>query len=113
MLKEMNFKKVYIITGYTDLRKGIDGLTTLVRLRYCLDSLESGTLFLLCGGSCKRIKGLFWDDNGYCMLTKVLSKGTFQWPRNAEEARALTRQEYLMLMSGFSIESRIPGSRIA
>ncbi len=113
MLKEMNFRKVYIITGYTDLRKGIDSLSTLVRLRYGLDTLESGTLFLFCGNSCKRIKGLFWDDNGYCLLTKVLSRGAFQWPRNAEEARALTRQEYLMLMSGFSIESRIPGSRIA
>lgn len=113
MLKEMNFKKVYMITGYIDLRKGIDGLSTLVRLKYGLDTLENGTLFLFCGRSCKRIKGLFWDDNGYCMLSKVLSRGAFQWPRNAEEAQMLTRQEYLMLMSGFSIESRIPGTKIA
>jgi len=113
MLKEMDFKKVYIITGYTDLRKGIAGLSMIIRLKYGLDTLESGTLFLFCGNSCKRIKGLFWDDNGYCMLSKVLSKGSYQWPRNAEEARTLTRQEYIMLMSGFSIESRIPGSRIA
>lgn len=113
MLKEMNFKKVYLATGYTDLRKGIDGLSALVRLKYGLDTLESGTLFLFCGGSCKRIKGLFWDDNGYCMISKVLTKGSFQWPRNAEEARALTRQEYVMLMSGFSIESKIPGNKIA
>ena len=40
--------KVYIACGYTDLRKGIDGLAQLVRQRFELDSFTN-TLFLFCG----------------------------------------------------------------
>ena len=113
MLENMPFTKVYVITGYTDMRNGIAGLTALVRLRYRLDTLEEGTLFLFCGRSCKKFKGLFWDASGYCLVSKILTKGAFQWPRNADEARTISRTEFQMLMSGFSIESRIPGSRMS
>ena len=113
MLKNMPFTKVYVITGYTDMRNGIAGLSTLVRLKYGLDTLEEGTLYLFCGRSCKKFKGLFWDENGYCLISKTLTKGSFQWPRNADEARTISRIEFQMLMSGFSIESRIPGSRMS
>ena len=29
-----SFKKIYIATGYTDLRQGIDGLASFVKLRF-------------------------------------------------------------------------------
>ena len=109
MFKEMNFRKIYIITGRTDLRKGISGLTTLVRMKYQMDTLEPETLFLFCGRSAKKIKGIFWDDTGYCLIYKVLTRGGFQWPRNKEEAKAVTKEEFQRLMEGFSIESTIPG----
>ena len=43
-----SFKKVYITTGYTDLRQGIDGLASFVKLRFNLDTFGKDTLFLFC-----------------------------------------------------------------
>jgi len=40
--------RVYIACGYTDLRKGIDGLASLVQQQFQLDPFTN-TLFLFCG----------------------------------------------------------------
>ena len=52
------FKKVYIATGVTDLRRGIEGLASIVRFEFQLDPYDKDTLFLFCGRRSDRIKGL-------------------------------------------------------
>ena len=94
---------VYIACGYTDLRRGIDGLASLVQQEFQLDPF-SNTLFLFCGRRRDRIKGLYWEGNGFILLYKRLESGSFQWPRNGAEARELSRQQYRWLMEGLSAE---------
>lgn len=55
------FKKVYIATGFTDLRRGIDGLARIIRFQFHLDPYDKHTLFLFCGKRTDRIKGLLWE----------------------------------------------------
>ena len=55
--------KVYIACGYTDLRKGIDGLARLVQQQFELNPFTN-TLFLFCGRRRDRIKGLYWEKDG-------------------------------------------------
>ena len=43
------FKKIYIATGYTDLRQGIDGLASHIKFHFELDPFDKDTLFLFCG----------------------------------------------------------------
>ena len=95
-------EKVYIACGYTDLRKGIDGLATLVQSQFQLDPFTN-TLFLFCGRRKDRIKALYWEGNGFVLLYKRLESGSFQWPRNGEEVRKLTAQQYRWLMEGLQI----------
>ena len=95
--------KVYIALGYTDLRRGIDGLAAIVQERFELDPFTN-TLFLFCGRRQDRIKGLLWEGNGFLLLYKRLETGSFQWPRTGEEARQLTPQQYRWLMEGLSID---------
>ena len=47
---------VYIACGYTDLRRGIDGLATLVKSQFQMDPFQRA-LFLFCGRRRDRIKG--------------------------------------------------------
>ena len=104
MLNEfINPKKVYIACGYTDLRRGIDGLAGLVQEKYHLDPFAEA-LFLFCGRRTDRIKGLYWDGDGFLLLYKRLEKGNFQWPRKAEEAKRITAQQYRWLMEGLKID---------
>ena len=109
MLKDAKcFKKIVIICGRVDMRKGADGLAAIVRLNYGMNTLEKDTLFLFHGRRSDRIKGLVWDQDGYLLLSKRLFQGAFQWPRNRDEAKAITQEEFERLMDGFSIESSIP-----
>ena len=58
------FKKVYLATGFTDLRRGIDGLARIIRFQFQLDPYDKNTLFLFCGKRTDRIKGLIWEGDG-------------------------------------------------
>lgn len=96
-------ERVMIACGYTDLRCGIDGLAALVQEKYRLDPFAD-MLFLFCGRRTDRIKGLYWDGDGFLMLYKRLENGNFQWPRSQEEARALSPQQYRWLMEGLKVD---------
>ncbi len=108
MLREANwFKKVIIKCGRTDLRRGISGLMSVIRLEYGLDPVEEGTLFLFCGNKRNCIKGICFDQDGFCMIVKRLTDGVYQWPRSTDEARALSQEEFHRLMEGFTVQSSI------
>lgn len=102
MLKELN-GPYFIVCGYTDLRRGIDGLAGIVQQNFGLDPY-SGSLFLFCGRRCDRIKALLWEGDGFLLLYKRLDNGRFQWPRNKTEAEKITSEQYLWLMQGLSID---------
>lgn len=95
--------KVYIACGYTDLRRGIDGPATIVQQQFELDPFTN-TLFLFCGRRRDRIKGLYWEKDGFILLYKRLEQGVYQWPRSETEVRKLTPQQYRWLMEGLKIE---------
>ena len=62
------FKKVYLATGFTDIRRGIDGLARIIRFQFQLDPYDKNTLFLFCGKQTDRIKGLIWEGDGFLLL---------------------------------------------
>ena len=94
---------MYLVTGYTDLRRSIDGLATIVKAQLQLDPYSSA-LFLFCGRRSDRIKGLLWEGDGFLLLYKRLDNGRFQWPRNETQARLLTEQQTRWLLEGLRIE---------
>ncbi len=64
--------KVYIACGYTDLRRGIDGLASMVQQQFQLDPFTN-TLFLFCGRRRDRIKALYWRAMDFCCCTSAWS----------------------------------------
>ena len=101
------FKRVIIRMGKTDLRLGIDKLVALLEMEYGIDPMDEGTVYLFCGTRLDRIKGLTYEGDGYVLLTKRLTSGAFQWPRNADEAREMSQADYERLMGGYTVESSI------
>ena len=91
------FRKVYIAAGYTDLRRGIDGLASIVKFNFQLDPYEKDILFLFCG-----------RRSDFLLLYKRLELGGFSWPRTKEEALEITPEQYRALMQGLEIVSRHP-----
>ena len=104
MLNDFNCScPVYIACGYTDLRRGIDGLAGIVESQFQMDPFQQ-VIFLFCGRKRDRLKALYWEGDGFVLLYKRLESGSFQWPRTKSEVQALTSQQYRWLMEGLSIE---------
>ncbi len=61
MLKDAvfsSFAGVYLVCGYTNMRYGIDSLAAIIEQCYKMDLFVPNTLFLFCGHSASKIKGL-------------------------------------------------------
>lgn len=99
------FDHIYIAVGYTDLRRGIDGLRTIIEQSFSLDPYQN-SLFLFCGRRTDRIKGLLWEGDGFLLLYKRLETGQFQWPRTQQELREITLQQYRWLTEGLTVEQK-------
>jgi transposase len=52
--------KLYLVTGYTDMRKQLAGLRAIIRDTYKMDPYENA-LFLFCGRKADRLKALYFD----------------------------------------------------
>ena len=88
MIDLSQVRRYYVACGYTDLRRGIDGLAAIVTQQFGAQ-LNEESLFLFCGRRTDRIKALYWSGDGYLLLYKRLSNGSFQWPRSEAELRLL------------------------
>ena len=102
------FRRIYLATGYTDLRRGMEGLASIIKFNFQLDPYQKDILFLFCGRRTDRIKGLVWEGDGFLLLYKRLELGAFNWPRTKEEALEITPEQYQYLMQGLEIVARHP-----
>ena len=68
--------RIWLAAGFTDLRRGFDGLAALVQTRLDADPF-SGQVFVFRGRRGDRIKILWWDGDGLCLFAKRLESGRF------------------------------------
>ena len=106
MLNILASNKIYLCTGSTDMRKGINGLSilaqTILSEKFC-----NGALFVFRGKRADRIKILWWDGQGFCLYYKCMDKGIFAWLKTNEAGIVgITRAQLSMLIEG--IDWRTP-----
>ena len=97
--------RIYLACGYTDMRRGFDGLAVLVQEVLTKDP-HSGGLFAFRGKRGDLLKLLWWDGQGLCLFAKRLEKGRFIWPMAATGTVPLTAAQLAMLIEG--IDWRAP-----
>lgn len=102
------FNRIFVATGYTDLRRGIDGLAEIIRFQFKLDPYDKNTIFLFCGKRNDRIKALMWEGDGFLLMYKRVDNGSLRWPRSVSEALEITHSQYEQLMQGFEIVAKSP-----
>jgi hypothetical protein len=59
--------RIYLYTGSTDMRKGINGLSLLAQ-SILSDQFCNGSMFVFRGRRADRIKILWWDGQGFCLF---------------------------------------------
>lgn len=96
--------EIYISTANVDMRKSIDGLSSIVQQRFKLNPV-SDALFVFHNRRCDKIKMLYWDRDGFCLLYKRIEKGKFHFPQHiSEDTYTVTEQELSWLLHGLHIE---------
>ena len=80
--------RVFVCTEPQDMRRSFDGLALAVRERLALDP-ESGALFVFASKRGNRLKVLWFDHNGYCLLYKRLHRARFDVPEASSTDRPL------------------------
>lgn len=100
-------KEIYLACGYTDMRKSINGLTTIVQSSFKLDPFNA-SIYVFCNKHKDRIKILEWDGNGFWLHLKRLERGKFSWPAEADDENVmhLTSEElkYLLGAPGLQVK---------
>ena len=98
--------KVFIAAAPTDLRMSFNGLWAAAQQRLGEDP-RSGALFVFGNRRRNRLKLLYFDGTGVCVLAKRLEKGTFHWPKSAGDTDAKLRlapQALQLLLDGVELK---------
>ena len=70
---------IYAAVTHVDLRRSFDGLSAAARDVLGGDP-RGGALFLFFNRGRDRVKILWYDRSGFCLLYKRLDRGTFRFP---------------------------------
>jgi transposase len=80
--------RIFVCPEAVDMRLGFDRLAYLVRSRVG-DDPEGGSLFVFGNRAATRLKCLWFDTNGYCLLYKRLHRAVFELPLPAAGTRTV------------------------
>jgi transposase len=72
--------RIFVCTEAVDMRYGFDRLAQVARERVGHDPVVGGALFVFAGRAATRVKVLWFDRNGLCMLYKRLHQAVFELP---------------------------------
>jgi transposase len=106
LLKDINeYGGIYLATGATDLRKSVDGLAHIVKQDFQMDPFGN-YLFLFCNKRRNRLKGLCWDNTGFCICYKRLDGmgAKFAWPDKLNAIRDISVAQLKLLLDGLSVD---------
>lgn len=88
-----------------DMRRSFDGLAAAAREHLGRDP-QSGALFLFVNRGADRMKVLWWDKSGYCILYKRLERGSFRLPsalERGDRSVQLDAEELTKILEGIEL----------
>jgi len=103
--------RVLMATRPVDFRKGADSLAALVQTELRLQPF-SGVVFVFRAKRADRVKLLYWDGTGLCLLSKRLEDGRFRWPRLQDGVMRLSPGQLAALLEGLDWR-RVHAPRVA
>lgn len=91
--------RVWIATGHTDMRRGMNGLALQIQQGLKRDP-HAGDLFVFRGRRGDLIKVLWHDGLGMSLYAKRLERGRFIWPSPADGVVAITPAQLAYMLEG-------------
>lgn len=95
--------RVWLCTEPTDMRKSFDGLSGMVKHQLGENPL-SGELFVFINRRKTQMKVLYFDRSGYCIWSKRLVQGQFNYRQSASGKRELDWLQLKLLLEGIEVK---------
>lgn len=96
-------QRVWLYSQPTDMRKSFDGLMTLAKGELNEDPL-SGQLFVFINRRKTLMKVLYFDRTGYCIWSKRLEQGQFNYRAQGGKKHALDWLQWKLLLEGIALK---------
>ncbi len=91
---------ILLATAPVDFRKQIDGLASLCE-RHLKQEPRSGALFVFINRTKTMIRILCYQDNGFWLATKRLSRGRYPyWPKGDDPTCSLQAAKLAQMLKG-------------
>jgi transposase len=99
--------RIFVCTAPQDMRRSFDGLA-LATQQVVGEDPRSGALFVYVNKRATRLKALWWDRNGYCLLCKRLHRANFVVPcaTGAGASVRINGEALAELLAGVAREGR-------
>lgn len=99
--------RILVCTEPQDMRRSFDRLAEVVRT-VMGEEPQSGALFIFVGKRATRVKVLWWDANGYCLLYKRLHRALFVAPAGEQSRKAvrIDAEALKQLLAGVAHEKK-------
>lgn len=97
--------RIHLALEPCDMRKSFNGLA-LAAAELTKNGLEGGILFVFTNKRRNRLKILYYDRTGTCVLAKRLETGTFSWPKPSTRGAAklaLSPEALQLLLDGIDL----------
>lgn len=91
--------RVWLATGSTDMRRGMNGLALQVQQALGCDP-HAGDLYVFRGKRGDLLKVLWHDGLGMSLYAKRLERGRFIWPSPADGVVAITPAQLAYMLEG-------------
>jgi transposase len=91
--------QVLVATRPVDFRKQADGLAAIVQAALGADPF-CGTVYVFRSKRMDRVKLLWWDGTGICLMMKRLETGQFRWPPVEDGLMKLSAAQLSALLEG-------------
>jgi transposase len=91
--------RVLVATRPVDFRKQADGLAAIVQAALGADPF-CGAIYVFRSKRMDRVKLLWWDGSGICLMTKRLEDRQFRWPPIEDGMMKLSASQLSALLEG-------------
>ena len=100
------FKNIFIHKEFVDMRKSINGLSSIVMNELKLN-IKSNNLFVFTNKRRTHIKILYFDKSGFALWLKRLESSKFSWPKDLDkEIVEINTKDMELLLDGINVWTR-------
>ena len=97
--------RIFVCTERQDMRRSFDALAAVVQ-QVLEEDPQSGAMFVFTNRRANRLKVLWFDRNGYCLLYKRLHRALFELPEGKQAKLKIDARGLGQILLGVATRAR-------